>query len=508
MAGVRSTSSRPAEVRRNVGQQAEQRPVRRASFITGLWRNHHDLLSNAGALIATTGVTSGLGFVYWAFAARLFTQRSVGYGSAAISAMALLGTVGMFGLGTVLIGELPRRRKKAGLIAAALIASAAGSVVLGLGFAIVAPHLSLQLKNIGSTPERAAFFAVGVMATAVTLVFDQATIGLLRSSIQLTRNVAFAVFKLVMLPVFSFTLHDAFGIGITVSWVAGIALSIVPVIIRLKLSGLPIAPRPDWRLLRSLGRTAVAHNWLNLAIQGPILLMPVLVTIIVSPSANAAFYVAWMLASFLYLIPTNLSTVLFAIAAADPKAVAQKLRFSLRFSLIIGLIGMAVLGLGAHLALRIFGASYVREATLPLWLLIAGYIPVIPRTHYIAVCRAKGRISWAATALTAGAVMEVVAAVIGGKAGGLTGFSLGLLLARTVEGLIAAPPVIRAAMVRSGHREEGQEARRQGTREFQRATYQARQEAGIAVLIAIASMTHASGGPTWRSRLFGQHLSN
>ena len=69
--------------------------------------------------------------------------------------------------------------------------------------------------------------------------------------------------------------------------------------IRLRFSGYPVLPRPDWGVLRRLGRTAIAHNWLNLAITIPMTLIPVLVTVIVSPSANAAFYAAWTLSGFL-----------------------------------------------------------------------------------------------------------------------------------------------------------------------------------------------------------------
>ena len=99
--------------------------------IVAAWRRHRELLSNASSLVATTGVASALGFLYWALAARLLTQQAVGYGSAAVSAMTLLGTIGMFGLGTVLIGELPRRRHRAGLVSAALLASGLGSLCSG-----------------------------------------------------------------------------------------------------------------------------------------------------------------------------------------------------------------------------------------------------------------------------------------------------------------------------------------------------------------------------------------
>ena len=75
-----------------------------------------------------------LGFVYWAAAARLFSQQAVGYGAAAISAMTLLGTIGMLGMGTLLIGELPRRTARAGLVSAALLTCGLGSLVLALAF--------------------------------------------------------------------------------------------------------------------------------------------------------------------------------------------------------------------------------------------------------------------------------------------------------------------------------------------------------------------------------------
>ena len=80
----------------------------------------------------------------------------------------------------MLIGELPRRRPRAGLISAALLAAGAGSLVLALGFVLVAPMLSSSFAAFAGTPARAALFTAGVVVTAVSMVFDLATIGLLR----------------------------------------------------------------------------------------------------------------------------------------------------------------------------------------------------------------------------------------------------------------------------------------------------------------------------------------
>jgi O-antigen/teichoic acid export membrane protein len=408
------------------------------------WHQHRDLLGNAGSLVMSTGVASLLGVVYWVVATRLFSQRAVGYASASVSAMTLLGTIGMLGLGTLLIGELPRRRDRVGLVAAALLTSGLGSLLLGLGFAVVAPLVSVNFATMIGTPARGLLFAAGVAVTAVTLVFDQATIGLMRGGLQLGRNIAFAVAKVAVLPVTAIVLHDQLGVGITLSWVAGLALSLALIAIRLRLGGEPVLPRPDWGVLRGLGRSAMAHNWLNLAMTMPFYLLPVLVTVIVSPTANAAFYIAVMLTTFLFIVPAHLATVLFAVVAADPGVVARKLRFALRVSFLIGLPGMAVLILGAHLALGLFGPGYT-VATVPMWLITLGYPAAVPKSLYIAVYRASGQVPRAAVVLSACSGLEIAAAAAGGAVGGLFGLSLALLIVRYAEALVTAPPVLRAA---------------------------------------------------------------
>jgi hypothetical protein len=118
----------------------------------------------------------------------------------------------------------------------------------------------------------------------------------------------------------------------------------------------------------------------------------------------------------------------------------------------IGVPGMVILGLGAHFALSLFGPSYALAATVPLLLLLIGYLPTIPKVHYIAVCRATGRITRAAIVLTVAAAIEVAAAAAGGASGGLEGLTIALVAVFILEGLVTAPPVIRAAIGRGRHR--------------------------------------------------------
>ena len=432
---------------------SEKHPPSSATRIVAGWRRHRDLLDNAASLLATTGLTSLLGFVYWTIATRVFSQQVVGYGSASVSAFTLLGTIGVFGLGTLLIGELPRRgADRAGLVSAALFACALGSLLFGLGFAVVAPHVSSHFAELMGTPARAALFVAGSVLTGVTMVFDQATIGLLRGGLQLTRNVAFAVAKLLILPGAAIFLRDAFGFGITAAWVAGMALSLVTMAVWLRFKGTHVLVRPHWSILRELGWTAMAHNWLNISQAVPFTVVPVLVTLLVSPSANGAYYIASMLSSFLFFVPISLAEVLFAVVASDPRVIARKLRVALRLSFMIGLPGMIVLGAGAHFLLSMFGRGYASDGTVPLELLALSYPLGVPKALYIAVCRASGRITRAAVVLTTFSAAELGVATVGALAHGLLGLSLMLLACRFVEALLITPTVVRAAFGHGRHR--------------------------------------------------------
>ena len=453
-------------------------------------RRNQELLRNAGSLVATTGITSILGFAFWIYAARFFAPEAVGYGSAAVSTMMLLGTIGEAGIGTMLIGELPHGGNRGELITASLIASFVVSFVLGLGFALASMAFGSHFVAINGTVGRMAVFSLGVAMTGVTMVFDEATIGLMRGGLQLSRNVTMSIAKMAALPAGALVLHDHFGVGIMLSWVVGTVFSLIPTAITIGRRGGRLLYRPDWHTLWRLRKVILAHNSLNLAITTPVKLIPVLVAIVVSPSANGAFYIALMISSFLYMIPTNLSTVLFAIASAAPEMIGEKLRFVLRTSLYIGLPAGLVMGLSAHFVLSIFGSSYATLATGPLWILIVGYIPSLPNTVYIAVARATGRINKAAIFFTVFLALRMTALVVFGKLGGLYGLSYGMLAVEIMQAFITTPEILRIAYGSvTIHRSADPVT--DGQRRLQSAEYAEevvrRQEAGMAALISLAT---------------------
>ena len=402
------------------------------------------ILSNAGALVGSIAVTSLLGFPYWWIAARAFPAAAVGFAAASVSAMTLLGTVGMLGLGTLLTGELPRRpRDRAALLATALTFSAGAGFMLGLVFALVAPQ-ALGLEAFAGRPGAVLLFATGVALTAVTMVVDQAVIGLLRGGVQLRRNIIFAVSKLLVLAVVAVATLRAGGLAIFGTWVAGLGISLAWLALAARREGAHLHHcRPRWSLFRDWRRPAMEHHFLNLAIQAPWLVMPLVVAATVSVTASAYFYTASLITGFLASGAIALTLALYAVGVRDEARLAHALRFTLRLAFGVILGANLVLIFGNRLILHVFGSEYAANAATVLRIQGVYVCLMIIKDHYIALARIRGTVVRAGMLCAAGAVLEIGLASVGGAWRGLTWVAVGALVALAVEVCAMSPAVLR-----------------------------------------------------------------
>ncbi len=404
------------------------------------------LLMNTSSLVGTTAVTSGLGFAYWWVAARLFPQAEVGFASAAVASMQLLGAMSLLGLGTLLIGELRRTPERAGtLITTALQAAGTAAVVFGVLYGMIAATLSPELASLSRDGLTIAQFTLGVVLTTTTLLIDQMLIGLLRGGLQLWRNTVFAVFKLVALWVAGHLLAAHTGMTIYDTWLLGNLVSVLVLLAYALYRRVHLRHPSDWSMIRSLGRMAFGHHLVNLAIQAPGLILPIAVTIVLGAETNASFFAAWMLAMFAFIIPRHLSTVLFAVGTGQPELLAQKLRMTLKLSLIVGVISCTAFFLLAGVAMNFFGAGYAASAEWCLRIMAFGIFPLMLKDHFIAVRRVNQQVEKAVPLMVVGSLFEVIFAIIGMSIGGLNGLAVGWVVALSLEALLMTPVVYQAA---------------------------------------------------------------
>lgn len=402
------------------------------------------VIRGAAYLYGSTITTSLLGFVFWLVAARLLDPAAVGRGSAAQSAAQLVATVGILGLGTLTIAELSvDRHKVRQLVSATCIVAATASIIGALGTGAALGHTSRHLAPVLAGWLPLSLFALLAGTTAAGLVVDDACIGLLRGEIQLVRNGVFAAVKLALLPL-AITMWD-FGNGrqIVVVWLAATTLSLAltfRLIGRVPETG---SWRPDFGNLVAKRGLIWSHHLLNVAVVAPSLLAPVAVAALVNPTANAGFYTALLVTNFVNIIPSHLSTSLFAIAPGDERALAHEARTTMRVCAALA-VGSAVLfGFGAHLILHIFRHSYDSAASAMTLLGLATF-PAAVKSHYVAITRVQGRMRRGAIFAAVAAALEIAGVVVGALAADVTGAAAGLLAALVLEALLFLPTVIAA----------------------------------------------------------------
>jgi O-antigen/teichoic acid export membrane protein len=428
----------------------------RANRLRRAVRRNGDLLSNSGSLMATSVLTSVVGFGYWWAAARLFPAEAVGSVSAAVSAMTLVGTLGMFGMGTLLLSELPRmnelprmKAKQWRLISACVLTAGTVAGLGGIVYEILAWFLNPGLREALGSPFSAVLLLAGMALNAAILVLDEGLVGLLRGRLQLVRNAYFAFGKLVLLCLLPVLPLVVSGTTILATWIGGNLISIALLSVSLRRGGSGGSVRPDFSLLRGLRRNALDHNLLNLALFLPRTTLPLVVTAVLSTRATAAFYTAWMVLSFLAMIPGNVATTLFAVASGDRTVLGGKMRMALLVSLGIGVPASMLVAVLARPIMVTFGESYAAMAAPALAILALTFGATVIRQLFVAVSRVQGRIRRATGFAVAVGLVELVAAWYGAGHGGLTTMALYLAGVFVAEGLVMAPTVVHAAFTRA-----------------------------------------------------------
>lgn len=399
------------------------------------------LFSNSLALIAAKLAAMGLGFVFWVLAARLFLPKDVGLAAGVVSAMMLCTQLATLGLGSAVISHYPEHKgnPSALLNAACTIVVAAAAACAAL-FVLFATGVFVQLDAVSSAPGYALLFAGATVFGTLWILLDQISTTLRRGDQALVRGVLFGGCCVVtLLAVYVVSSGTGWEL-IFAPWVlAGLLVCAVGLLqLRRALPQWRMRPQVDGSLARDLMRNG-GSNWaLTMAERAPGLVLPVVVTELLSPQANAAWYAAWMMAWVVYFVPIQVGLTLFAELVNDPGALGPSIRRGVRISLALGLAGAIAVAIGAELALSVLGESYADDGTTPLRILVLAVGPLTFVQVYFATCRATRKLRGANAAGWLGAVLAVGVAAVAGMESGLEGMAIAWVASQYLMGAWAA----------------------------------------------------------------------
>ncbi|MGW0562086.1 lipopolysaccharide biosynthesis protein [Streptomyces sp. NPDC003016] len=353
------------------------------------------LFRNAYALMLNTGISALLGLGFWLAAARYYSESAVGQGSAAIAAMKLLAGLTALTLTGALARFIPVAGRRTGRLVRQTYAGS--SVVVAVAALVFLSTLGLWGPSYSFLhgPLNGLGFVLAVVAWSLLTLQDGVLTGL-RSALWVpVGNTVFSAVKLVLLILIASSFPTA---GVFVSWVAAIAVSVIPLgwlvfrrLVPRHVEATAHTAQPP--ALRQMGRFLAGDYTGSLFSLAVVYAVPVIVASQVGSEDNAHFYITTTIGGTVNLLAINMGASLTVEGAHDPSTLAQNCRAALRRMARIMLPVAAVLFLGAPYILGVFGEGYADAATpLLRWFAVGALLRVVIEV-YFAVLRAQSRTS-------------------------------------------------------------------------------------------------------------------
>nr|WP_246203401.1 polysaccharide biosynthesis C-terminal domain-containing protein [Streptomyces tailanensis] len=405
----------------------------------------NQLFRNAYALMLNTGISAVLGLGFWLAAARYYTEDAVGQGSAAIAAMKLLAGLTALTLTGALARFIPVAGRGTGRLVFRTYAGSSVVVALAAGVFLLTLGLWGSSYRFLHDPVNAVFFVLAVVAWSVLTLQDGVLTGL-RSAVWVpVGNTVFSAVKLVLLVLFAAAVPT---MGVFVSWVAAIAMSVLPLgwMVFRRLIPRHVKATEDHASppsLREIGRFLAGDYTGSLFSLAVVYLVPVIVAAQVASADNAYFYITTTIGGTVNLLAINMGASLTVEGAHDPARLAANTRAALKRMARIMLPVCAVLFFGAPWILAVFGQGYADAATVLLrWFAVGALLRVVMET-YFAVLRAQSRTAGLAWLQGLLCVLVLGLTLLLLPRMGLTGAGIAEVASLAVIVLIAAPRLYR-----------------------------------------------------------------
>lgn len=411
------------------------------------------LFRTAYALMLSNMLTSGLGLVYWVLGARLYAPDVVGVNSALISTMMFLSGISQLNLRSALNRFIPEAGRRAGrLIGLSYLATLPVAVLVVLVFfwGLDLWAAGGPLAVVSADPVLLGWFVVATASWGIFNMQDGVLTGLQRALVVPFENLLFATAKMVLLVLFAAPFAT---LGIFASWTIPTLIGVVALTVwvyRRVLPGFVGKPGAAALPLRAsqVARFVAADYLGALFVLAYVSLLPVIIISVVGAQAGAYFYIVWIIATSLNLLPLSLSishTVETVASGADPIVEARTVLLHMA-KILIPIVAIVVVS--APWILSVFGPGYATAGTDLLRLMALGVLPYAVNVLYFSLARIQKQLRGAVIAQAVLAISTPLASILLLETFGLTGVGVAWLVSQSAVALVILATVLRPVLSR------------------------------------------------------------
>lgn len=265
---------------------------------------HDPFLKNSIFIMLTSISSAGFGFIFWMLAAKLYPAADVGIATALISSMSLIVLLSGFGLDSSIIRFFPTSDMGRIFSTSALITTSF-AVLFGTIFIAGADILAPELHLLKS-PQNAVLFLIFLAAHSVIELIRISFVAIRKAELQFLQSIIVGSRILFLIPLIAIG-----AIGIFCAVGISFMLALLFALVFLMRSG--IVPRfvIDCNFLNNAFHFSAGNYFVGLFTTAPNMILPIMVLNTLGAEQAAHYYVAFAMASLLYMIPNAISMSLF-----------------------------------------------------------------------------------------------------------------------------------------------------------------------------------------------------
>ncbi|HGE71264.1 TPA: polysaccharide biosynthesis protein [Candidatus Poribacteria bacterium] len=335
------------------------------------------LIRNSFFLMMSSLLFSAFGFVSWVLAARLYRVDEIGIATALISSIALLVLISRMGLDYSVI-RFFKDKDSGALFGTSCFLTTFVALILGIFFIFGIDIFSPQLSII---KEYAIFYIIFLLMNSITTIIGTFFIAMRRTKYHFFQSILINLKIIFLIPLInlgSLGIFFSYGIG----YVIALIVSMIILIRHINF------PSIKWEILDDSFYFSLGNFIATFFMTCPNMIIPIITLNLLGAEATAYYYIAYAIASMLFVIPNAFGISLFVEGSYNRNL--REIVVKSLGSFIILIPSVAIIALFGSNILSLIGEDYSVSVDLLILLALSSFFIVICNI-YCSILRIKNR---------------------------------------------------------------------------------------------------------------------